>query len=147
MSGHRAIPGTGATDANRCRRFKRGRAGTKLHPIQPVTALRRHTRQSLRGASSNAGNAGSAGSFQLLNGAWPVRPEETGQLAIGEDLATGLAARAVVGLAVGVLDALYRRLALRTGLSVAPMRRHLLAEGGHLLGESIRRFQPQTLDP
>ena len=54
--------------------------------------------------------------------------------AVGEQLAAGLAARAVVGLVVGVDDALHRRAAVGAGLAEAAVHRHRRMERGHLLG-------------
>ena len=68
----------------------------------------------------------------------PVAVEQARQRAIGEQLAAGLAGRAVVGLVLGVADALHRRAADRARLAVLAVHRHLRAERGHLLGERRR---------
>ncbi len=53
--------------------------------------------------------------------------------AVGEHLASGLAARAVVRLVVGVDDALHRRTAIGARQAEAAMHRHRRVKGGDLL--------------
>src|SRR6185503_11504730 len=75
-------------------------------------------------------------SSELVDRARPALLQQPRQRAVGEDPSAGLAARAVVGFILRVDDALNRRAADRAGLAVAPVHRHLLAEGGHLFRES-----------
>jgi hypothetical protein len=63
--------------------------------------------------------------------------EEAGEGPVGEDAAARLAARAVVGLAVGVDDALHRGAAHRARLAVLAVDGHVGVERGHLLREAV----------
>src|SRR5258708_25542772 len=54
--------------------------------------------------------------------------EQARERAVGEDLAAGLAARAVVGLVLGVHDALHRRAAHRAGFAKSSVQRIVYAE-------------------
>src|SRR5438093_6210856 len=85
--------------------------------------------------------------LHLLEAPRPVALEEPGERAVGEQHAARLAARAVVGLVLGVDDALHGRAAVGTGLAVAPMDGHAVAEGGHLLGEAVARLRAQAFGP
>ena len=62
-------------------------------------------------------------------------------------LPPGLTRRAVVGLVLGVDDALHRRAAHRARLAVAAVDRHVLAERGDLLGKAAVGLLAQPLDP
>src|SRR5713226_9847965 len=83
--------------------------------------------------------------FELVDRARPARLEQARERAVGEDLAAGLAARAVVGLVLRVHDALHRRAAHRAGLAKSPVHRHALAKGGDLLREIRTRLPAQAL--
>ena len=67
--------------------------------------------------------------------------------AVGEHAAAGLAARAVVGLVLGVDDALHGRPAHGTRLAVAAMHGHAFAKRSHFLGETRRLLGPQAVCP
>src|SRR6202521_4976225 len=84
--------------------------------------------------------------FELGDGAWPVGLEEAGKGAVGEKAATGLAVGAVVGLVLGVDDALDGGAAARAGEAEAAVDRHLGAERRDLLGEG-RSVAAQALEP
>lgn len=58
-----------------------------------------------------------------------------------------LAESAVVGLAVGVRDALHGRAAVRARLSVAAIHGHFRAERRHLLRATVTGLHAQALDP
>src|SRR5262249_9796033 len=90
---------------------------------------------------------GGPGLFELLEAPRPVLLEEARQRAIRQEPPSGLAGGAVVGLVVGVDDALDRRAAVRARLPVATVDGHPLPEGGHLLGESIARLLAQPIGP
>src|SRR5882762_11993280 len=68
--------------------------------------------------------------LELVDRARPARLEQAREGAVGEDLAAGLAARTVVGLVLGVHDALHRRAAHRAGFAKSSVHRHALAKGG-----------------
>src|SRR5688572_27786496 len=75
-----------------------------------------------------------------FHGFWPVAAQQAAQGAVGQHLAVGLAARAVVDLVLGVADALHQSLAGRAGLQVATVHGHIGAKRGDLLGEGITRL-------
>ncbi len=79
--------------------------------------------------------------FEFVEGARPVGAEETGEAAVGEELAAGLAGGAVIGLVVGVSDALDLFAAARARLPVAAVDGHVLAEGGDFFGECRVRLR------
>src|SRR5438128_1708777 len=86
-------------------------------------------------------------SFQFFEVARPIVLEQARQRTVGENLAPGLAARAVVRLIVGVDDALNRRSADRTRLAESAMRCHLGPEGGHFLRKAGAYVLAQALGP
>ena len=85
--------------------------------------------------------------LQLLHGARPIALEQARERAIGEQAALGLAARAVIALALGVDDALHGGAADRTRLPVAPVDRHALAKRRDVAREAFGRFPDQPLRP
>src|ERR1700723_3467578 len=85
--------------------------------------------------------------FELIERARPVRAEQSRQSAIGEELAPGLATRAVIRLVVGVADALHRIVTARAGFAIAAVHRHLLAKGGDFLGEAAGGLADQPVGP
>jgi hypothetical protein len=85
--------------------------------------------------------------FEFVEGAGPVGAEEAGEATIGEDFAAGLAMGAVVGLVVGVADALDGLAATGAGLAKAAMDRHFRAEGGDFFREALLGFSAETVDP
>src|SRR5262245_8519073 len=91
--------------------------------------------------------AGTPRLLELLEGPGPVVPEQPRQGTIRRQAPAGLAARAVVGLGVGVDDALDRRAAVRAGLAPAAVDRHTRAECGHVLREAARARGAQPLGP
>jgi len=79
----------------------------------------------------------SAEGFEFFEGAWPVGSEQAREASVGEHLACGLAAGAVVGFVVGVADALDLLTAARAGVAVAAVRGHVFAECGDFFGEGV----------
>ena len=71
---------------------------------------------------------GSAALFQLFRSARPVLAQQAAQRTVGQQLASGLAVRAVVGLIRRIADALDLRAASRTRLAIAAVDGHLIAE-------------------
>jgi hypothetical protein len=85
--------------------------------------------------------------FQLVEGAGPVCAEEAGQASVCEDFAAGLALGAVVGLVVGVADALDGLAAGWAWLAEATVDGHVVAEGGDFLGKVLAGFGVEAIDP
>ena len=85
--------------------------------------------------------------LEFVDAARPVRLEQAGQRAVGEQLAAGLAGGAVVALVGGVPDALHRRAARRARLAVLAVHGHLGVERGHLLRELLAALGAQQLHP
>src|SRR5439155_16455682 len=85
--------------------------------------------------------------LHLLQAPRPVVLQKPGERAVRQQHAARLAARAVVGLVLGVDDALHGRAAVGTRLAVAPMDGHPLAEGGHLFGEAVAGLRAQAFGP
>src|ERR1700741_1203781 len=75
--------------------------------------------------------------FPILNRPRPVVLEEPGEGAVGEQLAAGLATRAIVRLVLGIDDPLDERAANRAGLTKASMHGHAFAKGRYLFGKSL----------
>src|SRR5262249_40694754 len=105
----------------------------------PTTGSRRRSRES---SSPLVRGAAAAALLQLLQGSWPIRAQQAGQRAIGEQLSAGLAGGAVVGLVLCVHDALNWRAADGAGLPVAAVDGHVVAECRHLLGEAVADLVP-----
>src|SRR5579872_6810575 len=82
--------------------------------------------------------------LELLQGARPVFVQQPRQRPVGEQTATGLAWRAVVGLVGGIADALHLRTASRTRLAIAPMHRHLGTKRCYFFGESVSGLDTQS---
>jgi hypothetical protein len=85
--------------------------------------------------------------FEFVEGTGPVFVEETGEHAVGEELAAGLAHRAVIRFVGGVTDALDFCGAARAGLFVAAMNGHAFAEGGDFFGEFAGGFGAEAISP
>jgi len=85
--------------------------------------------------------------FQLFQGAGPVFVEQAREGAVGQQAASGLAFRAVVGLVVGVADSLDLGAASRTRQAVAAVHRHRGAERGYLFGEGIGGLGADAIGP
>src|SRR5258706_9916675 len=85
--------------------------------------------------------------LQLVQTPWPVVFEQTRQGTIRQQLAAGLAFRAVISFVVGVDDALHRRAAHWTGFAVFAVHRHLVAKRRDALGKIFAGLFAQTLDP
>src|SRR5713101_7644510 len=85
--------------------------------------------------------------LHLFERARPVRAEETRERAVGQELAARLALRAVVGLVVGVADALDGGATVGAGLAVAAVDGHLGPEGRDALGEVASRLAAKPHDP
>ena len=80
---------------------------------------------------------------QLVDILGPAVMQQPRQRSVGEDLAAGLAARAVVRFVLGVDDALYRCAADRAWLAVAPVHGHRVVERGDLFRERVARVVAQ----
>ena len=78
--------------------------------------------------------------FEFFESAGPVGTQETGEAAVGKDLAVGLALGAVVGFVVRIADALDGRAAGGAGLIETPVDGHVGAEGGDFFGEGFGGF-------
>src|SRR5687768_613066 len=85
--------------------------------------------------------------LELLDRSRPVSLQESRQGAVGQDLAAGLAARAVVGLVVGVPNALHPRSADRARFLISAMHGHLRAECRHLFRKAITRLGAKSIGP
>src|SRR5439155_12065864 len=85
--------------------------------------------------------------FHLLERPRPVLFHESRERSVGEELSSGLAPRAIVGLVFRVRDPLYRSAAIGAGLAVTAVDRHARAEGGHALRKAIARLAPQPFRP
>src|SRR5688572_28789080 len=98
--------------------------------------------------SPRAGEAVRASrSFEFFDAAWEVGLEQARERAVGQDLAAGLAARAVVRFIRGVADALDARPTDATGLAVLAVDRHLRAERGHFVWKAATDFAPEARGP
>jgi hypothetical protein len=86
-------------------------------------------------------------SFQFVQGARPVGTQQSRQTTIGKHLAPRLAARAIVGLLVGVANAQDLVSTARTGFAITAMDRHVFAEGRHLFREFGLRFGAKPIRP
>src|SRR5688572_32841435 len=99
-----------------------------------------------RGRGRGARQAGPA-LLELLERARPVLLEQPRQRPIGEQLAAGLAHRAVVRLVLGVDDTLHRRPAHRARLAELAVHRHLGPERGDLVGEAVADLGAEPRGP
>src|SRR6266705_989781 len=97
--------------------------------------------------SKKQGKYANPRSVELVDRARPARLEQAREGAVGEDLAAGLTARAVVRLVLRVHDALHGRAAHRAGPAKPPVHRHALAKGGDLLRKSRACLLAQPLGP
>src|SRR5215472_4592813 len=77
----------------------------------------------------------------------PARLEQPRQSSVGEDHPAGLAAGAVIGLVLGIHDALHWRPADRAWSAEATMHRHLRSECGHFLWKITTRVRAQSFGP
>src|SRR6185436_4148571 len=84
---------------------------------------------------------------QVVDALRPIVLQQPRKGPVGKELSARLAARAVVGLILGIDDPLNRRIAHRTGLAVAPMHRHSLPESRDLLGKPLAGFGPKDVGP
>ena len=73
--------------------------------------------------------------------------EESGEPAVGEDFAGGLAGGAVVTLVCRITDALDRGVTYGAGLVVFAVDGHLRMEGGDFVRESVADFPLEALGP
>src|SRR6201996_3769597 len=85
--------------------------------------------------------------FQFVERARPVGAEESGERAVGEDAAVGLAGGAVVGFVVGVADALDGRAATWTGKIEVAVHGHFGTEGGDFFREAFLCLGVEAVDP
>src|SRR2546423_7970439 len=72
---------------------------------------------------------------QLVDRLGPILLQQSRQRAIGEQLSVRLTARTIIGLVVGVANALHRRTADGAWLTKLSVDRHLVAECGDFCGE------------
>src|SRR3954466_1968195 len=85
--------------------------------------------------------------FQLIQRARPIRAQKPRQSAIGQQLATCLATRAVIRLVVRIPDALNFLAATRAGLTVSSMSGHPFAKRRYVLRELLARLGVELVDP
>ena len=85
--------------------------------------------------------------LEFGQGARPVGTEQPGEAAIGEDFASRLAGRAVVRLVVRIANAENLVPAAGTGLPVAAVDGHALAEGSDFLWERDNGFGAEAVGP
>src|SRR5258708_21126791 len=90
-------------------------------PRQDKPPMRRRARQGMPLVGS-----------QVVDRLRPVAVQQPRKRPVGEELAAGLAAGAVVRLILGIDDALHRRAADRAGLAGAPVHGHAFAKGRDL---------------
>ncbi|SPE25976.1 hypothetical protein SBA2_270086 [Acidobacteriia bacterium SbA2] len=88
-----------------------------------------------------------AHTLELFERAGPVLLEQAGERAVRQQLAAGLAARAVVGLVVGVANAQHFGAAARARLAVPPVHGHGGAKCRHSFRETAAGFLSQSLGP
>src|SRR5688572_32032077 len=85
--------------------------------------------------------------LELFNRARPVVFQQPRQRTVRENLAARLTSRAIVGLVLGVADALHCGSAYRAGLAEPAMHRHAFAKRGDTFGEGSARLGAQVLRP
>src|SRR5947209_5496698 len=85
--------------------------------------------------------------LQLFNRTWPIVFQQTGERSIGQQLAGGLAARAVIGFIFCVHDALDHRATDGTRLSMPAMNGHAFSKGCYLFRKAFADFLPESLGP
>src|SRR5436190_21667629 len=85
--------------------------------------------------------------LEVIERLWPVVLQQSRQAAVGEQLAAGLARRAIVRFVGRVLDSLDRRAAHGTRLSIAAVGGHAFAKRRHLLGKFSARLRDQLVTP
>ena len=78
--------------------------------------------------------------LKFLDGSRPILFQQHGKRAVGEQFSGGLAPRTIIGLVVGVANALDRGAADRTRLPVLAVDRHLFTEGSDFGREAFRGF-------
>jgi hypothetical protein len=85
--------------------------------------------------------------LEFFEGAGPILTEKTGERAVGEQFAPGLARGAIVSFIGGVTNALDFRATARTGLFVAAVDGHAFAKRSHVFRELPTRFGTQPIGP
>src|SRR5688572_14169976 len=100
---------------------------------RPLIALAARPRRCRGPAAGSASAPRAPPRLELLQRPRPVLVQQAGEGAVGEQPPARLAGGAVVGLVLGVHDALHGRSTRGAGLSVATVHGHALAEGGDLL--------------
>src|SRR5205085_9035804 len=109
---------------------------------------RREADREARGTSNSAsGEALGSPLFPFFDGSRPIVLEQPRQRAIGEQLAAGLTARAVVTLVFGVHDPLDRCPTGSARLSKSTVNGHVRTKGGDFFREPLRCFISQSLRP
>src|SRR5215469_18162597 len=85
--------------------------------------------------------------LQLVQRPWPVLAEQAAQRAIGQQLASGLAVDAVVGLVGGVADPLDLGAASRARLTITAMDRHARAKCRYFFRKLAGSFRAEVFYP
>lgn len=86
-------------------------------------------------------------SFQFIERAWPVFPQQARKTSVRQKLAAGLTDGAVVGFVVGIADALNRRATSWARQTKATMHCHFFPKRGHFLREARDRFSVEPIHP
>ncbi len=85
--------------------------------------------------------------FKFIDGLGPVSLEQTGQSTVGQQLAAGLAGRAIIGFVAGVANSLDRRVAIRTWFLITAMHGHLRSKCSYFGGEMLSGLGGKFLQP
>ena len=85
--------------------------------------------------------------FQFVQGARPVFSQQTRQASVRKELSTCLTVRTVVGLVVGIADALYGLPTPWARQSKATVDSHLFSKRRHFLWEVRDRFSLEPIHP
>src|SRR6476646_4105217 len=85
--------------------------------------------------------------LELIQRSGPIRSEQAREAAIREQLAAGLAARAIVRLVVGVTDALNLFAAAGARLAISAVRGRAFAERSNFFREALESRGVEAVDP
>src|SRR6516162_8929787 len=85
--------------------------------------------------------------LELVEGARPVLAQQARERAVGQELAAGLARRAVICFVGCVADPLDLGTAARAGLAVSPVNGHPLAKCCDFFGEPAAGLGAETIRP
>src|SRR5471032_989232 len=83
--------------------------------------------------------------FDVVDRLWPVPFQEPREGPIGQELSSGLTARAVIRLVVGVDDSLHGRAAVGARLAELAVNGHVRTKGGDLCRKAIPRLTAQSV--